>query len=286
MRALGVSLLLSAVASAPLQSQDMRLATAARQRGAEPDLSVEVTFGVGRLQVKPGPADVLYRARLRYDAESFEPIMRYSPDARHVRVGIEGLNHRGDLNWRDRPEQRLDVELSPTVPTALQLLYGAGMADVELGGLSLTGVEIKAGASESVIRFSEPNRVACDALTFEVGAINLRTEGLGNARCRRIELRGAAGDITLDFTGQWPENSTTTVDVKVGLGSVLLRLPESVGVSLDVDRVLASFDRSGLRRRGDRYYSGNYDTASVKLDFKVQTAVGSVEIRWVGGSSQ
>jgi predicted membrane protein len=123
--------------------------------------------------------------------------------------------------------------------------------------------------------------VACDAFTFEVGAINLRTEGLGNSRCRRIDLKGAAGDITLDFTGQWPANSTTAVDVKVGLGSVTLRLPESVGVAVDVDRVLASFDRSGLRKRGNRYYSANYDTASVKLDFHVQTAMGSVEIQWV-----
>jgi len=281
MRRLGLSLALGALTSASLPAQDMRLTTATRQRGSEPDVSVDVAFGVGRLQVKPGPDDALYRARLLYDAEVFQPIMRYDTAARRVRVGIEGLNNRGNLDYDDRPEQRLDLELSPLVPTALELHYGAGAADIELGGLSLTRVDVRAGAAESAIRFSKPNRVACDGLTFEVGAINLVTEGLGNARCRRIDLKGAAGDITLDFTGAWPENSTTDVDVKVGLGSVTLRLPETVGVAVDLDRVLASFDRAGLLKRGNRYYSANYDTASVKLDFKVQTAMGSVDIVWV-----
>jgi hypothetical protein len=208
--------------------------------------------------------------------------MSYSPDARQVRLGIEGLDHRGDLNYRDRPEQRLDVELSPSVPTDLHLEYGAGAAEIELGGLSLTSVEVKAGAAESTIRFSQPNRVPCQSLTFEVGAINLATEGLGNARCGRIDFKGGAGDITLDFTGQWPANATTTVDVTIGLGALTLRFPEGVGVAVDIDRVLASFDRSGLRKRGNRYYSANYDTASVKLDLNVKTALGSVEVQWLG----
>ncbi|HXV87176.1 MAG TPA: LiaF domain-containing protein [Gemmatimonadales bacterium] len=281
MRALTVTIALGTLAAAPLMSQDMRHASAARQRSQESDLSVTVTFGVGRLQVRPGPEDVLYRARLQYDAERFEPILRYSPEGRRVRVGIEGLNRGGDLNYRDRPEQRLDLDLSPAVPTDLELTYGAGLADIELGGLSLTRIQVKAGAAESVIRFSRPNQVKCEALTFEVGAINLKAEGLGNARCGRIDLKGAAGDITLDFTGAWPANTTVAVDLKVGLGSVRLRLPANVGVSVDIDRVLASFDRTGLLRRGSRYYSANYDAASTKLDFQVGTAMGHVEVEWV-----
>jgi len=261
-----------------LPAQDYRITSSSRQHVAEADMTVHVTFAVGRLQVKPGPADVLYRARLRYDAEAFEPAMRYDASSRRVRVGVEGL--RGRSLDQDKPEQRLDLELSPVVPAMLELHYGAGIADLELGGLSLRRIDVKAGAAESVIRFSEPNRGTCESLTFQVGAIQLRTEHLGNAGCRRIEFKGAAGDITLDFTGAWPENSTINADLSVGLGAVVLRLPESAGVSMDVDRFLASFDRSGLRKRGTRYYSANYDEASVKLDFRVTTVLGNIELQW------
>jgi len=260
-------------------AQDYRVTSSSRQRVAEPDVTVEVSFAVGRLQMKPGPDDVLYRARLRYDADAFEPVMRYDAGSRRVRVGVEGRH--GQSIDHDNPEQRLDVELSPTVPASVELHYGAGVADLELGGLSLTRIDVKAGAAESVIRFSAPNRVTCETLTFQVGAINLQTEHLGNAGCRSIEFKGAAGDITLDFTGAWPENSTINADLAIGLASLTLRLPESAGVSMNVDRFLASFDQSGLRKRGTRYYSANYDATSVKLDFRVSTALGNIELEWV-----
>ncbi|MBI3983611.1 MAG: hypothetical protein HY337_11925 [Gemmatimonadetes bacterium] len=276
------ALAVSVLTAAGLTAQDMRLSSASRQRGAEPDINVHVRFGVGRFQLKPGREDALYRARLQYDAEAFEPIMRYDPLARRMTMGIEGLNRHGRGWDRDNPpEQWLNVELSPAVPADLELEFGAGTADVELGGLSVRRAHIKVGAAESVIRFSEPNRVTCEALTFEAGAIDLKTEHLGNARCGRIEFKGAAGDITLDLTGAWPENSVTELDVTSALSAVTLLLPERLGVSVEMDRFLASFDRAGLRKRGNRYYSASYDTASAKLNVDVKTGIGSVEVRWV-----
>jgi hypothetical protein len=280
-RAAALPVAVSLLAVTGLAAQDLRVTSAARQRAAERDINVSVAFGVGRFHLKPGPEGVLYRARLQYDAEAFEPVMRYDPQSRRVRLGVEGLHTRGRGSDHGKVEQRLDVELSPAVPADIELTFGAGAADVELGGLSVTSAHIKVGAAESVIRFSEPNRVACQSLTFEVGAIDLETERLGNARCARIALKGAAGDITLDLTGGWPQNSVTEIDAAVGLGALTLVLPEDVGVSVQIDRFLVTFDRAGLRKRGDRYYSANYDTATAKLNLDVKTAVGSVDVRWV-----
>jgi predicted membrane protein len=85
----------------------------------------------------------------------------------------------------------------------------------------------------------------------------------------------------LDLTGDWTAGSTSQVDIAVGLGSVTLRLPESVGVEADVERFLVNFDRSGLLRRGANYYSANWDTAQTKLRINVKAAMGDIEVEWV-----
>ena len=259
--------------------QDYRTVTGSRQRRGESDLRAVVEFAVGDLHIAPGATGTLYQYNLLYDADHFEPVTSYNPDARRLRIGVDGQGH-GDLHYRNHTRQRLDLSLSPATPTSLELTFGAGTGDVELGGLSLTSVALKGGASETTIRVSQPNRVACRDFTLEVGAVDLKTEKLGNARCEHLELKGAAGSVTLDLTGQWPEGATSVVDVSVGLGSVTLRLPQGVGVQADVQRFLVSFDRSGLLRRGANYYSADWDTAKTRLQLNLKAAMGDIQIEW------
>jgi hypothetical protein len=261
--------------------QDYRTTSGSRQRRGETELRASVEFAVGELRIAPGAAGTLYRFDLMYDAEHFDPVASYNPESHRLRVGVDGRG-RGEIRHREREwKQRLDLTISPATPLSLDLAFGAGTADVELGGLSFTDVSIKGGASESTIRVSQPNRVACRSFTMEVGAIDLKTEKLGNARCERIELKGAAGSVLLDLTGDWGAGTTSQVDIAVGLGSVTLRLPEGVGVEADVNRFLVNFDRSGLLRRGPNYYSANWDTAKTKLRITIQAAMGDIDVEWV-----
>lgn len=263
-------------------AQDYRTASGSRQRRGEKDLRATVEFALGELQIAPGTAGTLYRYHLVYDADHFDPVTSYHPETHRLRVGVDGRG-RGEFPHRDREHwrQRLDLELSPATPLSLELAFGAGTAGVELGGLWLTDVALKGGASETTIRVSKPNPVTCRAFTMEVGAIDLTTEKLGNARCGRIELKGGAGSVVLDLTGEWPEGTTGQVDIAVGLGSVTLRLPERVGVEADVERFLVNFDRSGLLRRGSSYYSANWDTAKTRLRVNLKAALGDIQVEWV-----
>jgi hypothetical protein len=264
----------------PASAQEYRTASGSRDRRGESALDVKVQFGVGDLHISPGPPGTLYRYQLLYDADHFEPVTDYHPAGRRLELGVKGGNH-GGYHDRDRPRQRLDVSLSPATPTSLDLAFGAGTSEIELGGISVTDATVKSGASETKIRFSQPNPVACRWFSLEVGAIDLETEKLGNARCERLELKGAAGKVVLDLTGQWTEGATIDVEIAMGLGSVTLRLPESTGVEASVDRFLVSFDRSGLRRRGANYYSANWDHAKTKLRIHVRAAMGDIGVEWV-----
>lgn len=283
MRALGQLLLTASLILCvwqPAAAQDYRTTTASRRVSGEPDLSVKVEYGAGEFRLGPGAGPSLYRTSLRYDASLFRPLHQYDPAVRRLRVGVESLDGGIRVSKRDLPEQRLELALSPEVPVELELVFGAGAAQIELGGMSLRSAAVKTGASETRIGFAVPNRIRCDELRLEVGAIDLRVGGLGNSRCAAVNLKGAAADVTLDFGGEWPDSGSVSVDLAVAMGSATLEIPRSIGLSARVDRFLAAFDRSGLRRRGNRYYSQGYDSAAVRLDLNVKVGVGSLEVRW------
>jgi hypothetical protein len=263
-------------------AQTLRTLTSVRQLHGESSLIVDVTYAVGRLHLEPAAAGDLYRMELRYDEEKFTPVRDYDPDAGVLRLGLRALHgHTSIRGGRHEDTPSLDVALTPEVPLQLRLEVGAAEADVEFGGLELRRLAYKTGASESRVRFSRPNPVDCDALTFEVGAAQFTATDLGNSACRTMSFRGGVGDVTLNFDGDWRRSAEASV--KIGIGSLKLLLPRDLGVAITLSRFLASFDHEGFTKRGGVYYSPNYATATYRLNLGVDAAFGGIEVHWLDG---
>lgn len=263
--------------------QTWQSASGSRLVHGEKRLRVEVEFAVGTFRLRPTEGSALYRADILYDAEYFEPRIEYDAGRGRLDLGVIPDVESGlDLDYDDT-DQHLTVELSRSVPTVLELKFGAAKAEIQLGGIPLERAEIKTGASESVISFDEPNPIACDRLEVGAGAADFTLEKLGNARCRIIEVSGGIGDITLDFTGGWDPAVNTRVRIVVGFGEVNLRLPIGLGVEVDIDRIFAGFEASGLVKRGSRYVSHDFDGAAQKLRLDIKAALGDVNVEWVEG---
>ena len=111
-----------------------------------------------------------------------------------------------------------------------------------------------------------------------MGAAQFTARRLGNLNARRIEVNAGVGDVTIDLTGDWKRDGD--VVVKMGLGSLQLRFPEGVGVRLEEKTFLTSVDTEGLVKRGDAYYSLDWDKAQRKITVRVEAAFGSVDVRW------
>jgi len=264
-------------------AQSWRTITSARQLHGESELTVDVTYGVGRFSLAPGPAGTLYRMEMRYDEERFTPVREYDPETGILRLGVRSRHGGGRITLGDRrrsgPTPRLDVALSPDLPLSLELQLGAVQSEVELGGLALRQVTYRTGASESVVRFSRPNPVACSALTLEAGAARFEVIGIANANCRRVSFQGGVGEVTLDFSGDWRGSMNT--DINVGIGSLNLRLPRDVGVAIQLNRFLASFASAGFIKRGRTYYSANWDNSRHRLTLDVNATIGGVDVTWL-----
>lgn len=267
------------VACQPAAGQKMRSVTSARQLAGERRLDVELTYAAGRLTVEPARSNLLYRLDMRYNEERWRPLTEYDRQGGRLRLGLENVRRRGRDDVRSGREDRATIALSPQVPMDLELEFGAGEAQVELGGLALEAVDISTGASETRITFSQPNRVAARTVKIAAGAAEIEVEKLGNARAERFEFEGGLGEATLDFTGAWSRSATASIEM--GVGEVRLRLPRGLGVRIEKDSFLTSFDAPGMTRRGDAWYSRGYDQARYRLDISIDAAVGSIEIDWV-----
>lgn len=233
---------------------------------------------LGTLTVKPADPSILYQMVVRYDEESFEPIIEWDEDDRELRLGMESSgSERGSINRREGSSAT--IGLGPEVPLNLDLEFGAGRANIELGGMMLQELSLSTGASETRVSFSEPNKIAAGRVAIEAGAADLEVIGLGNARARSISFQGGVGATVLDFGGQW--DGDITADVDMGVGSLTLKLPRNQGVRVVRESFLSSFDAPGMERSGDSYYSGNWRTAEHQLTIDVSTALGSVDIDWI-----
>jgi hypothetical protein len=253
--------------------QDWHTTSYSRQAAGERELRVDIEYGAGKLNIAPGPAGTLYRANLRYDAEVFTPKVSFAGD--RLRFGMESGNVRG----RNLKEGQLDLRLSPDVPLNMDLAFGATDATLELGGLLVRSLDIKTGASRTVVSVSSPNEMECQLFEVEVGAASFEARNLGNLNMRRFTLTGGVGEVILDFTGSWQQDMVA--EVEMGLGSLTLRLPRGLGVSVVKDGLLASFDSQGLTKRGNTYHSENFEDATNKLALDLDAALGSIRVEWV-----
>jgi hypothetical protein len=262
-------------AAAPAQGQEWRNMTSVRQIQGERALDVQVEYGGGDLRVRPAASGLLYRMLLRYDERQMRPVTAYDRESGRLRLGVQGVRR----NQRAQRGGNATMELAPGIPTDLSLEFGAGRAELELGGLSLRSVDLSAGASETEVRFAAPNRVQAGTVRVASGASRLRMRGLGNARAERFVLDGGVGEATLEFDGAWDRSAT--LNVEMGLGSLTLRFPRALGVKIQREGFLTRFSPAGMVRRGDAWYSNNWDSARYKLTVQVDAALGSVDVEWM-----
>ena len=275
---LAVLALVAGVTSASAQS--MRSFATFRQLHGETRLRATLDYRAGGLRITPGRANELYRMDASYDEDRYSPTSTYDAGRGVVTLGLQPAGQ-GGLRVVSTRQLRQDatVAFAPSVDLDLALALGAVQADIELGGLSLSALSMEAGASQAVVRFSEPNLSRCRAAEITAGAAELTVLGLGNSRCDRFALEGGMGKVLVDFAGTWTASSAA--EIKMAVGDLTLRLPRKVGVRLTLDRFLARFDPAGLIPTGNAFESPGYDGAERKLDIDVTTAVGGVKVEWV-----
>jgi len=278
-RPLGILALCVPLLSASAQSEPRwRSLDVSRQLRDSAPQRIKVQYDAGRVDVRATDAALLYGMHLRYDEQRASPIHRYDAEQHSTLLGLESRgNSIRPASGRTEDSGELRVLLPRTVPLDLDLEFGGTQAMLELGGLALQSARLESGATEATLAFSTPNRTHMRELEVGIGAAEFTALHLANANADLIRVRGGVGSVDLDFGGTWTRD--LEVSTRLAIGSLTLRVPDDVGLRLEVRRVAAGFDHEGLVKRDDGWYSRNWDTAAHKLHVRAETVIGNLEIK-------
>lgn len=272
-------LALAALLASPLAAQQMRDYEYARPQAGERRLHAVVEFAAGRLDLRPAAPGRLYGLSLRYDADRFRPIGRYDADAGQVNLGVESIGGGGiRVDRRKALPQDALIELPAGVDLTLDASIGAAESNLELGGLRLSALDLKTGASRTTINFASRTTGACRTVSVASGAGELTINSAGNSGCRSWRLEGGVGAVHLDLGGSWPADARVTLNM--ALGGVTLAVPRDLGLRVRVSGFLSGFDAKGFDKEGKTYTSNNYASAKRHIEIEVSSALGGVEVVW------
>lgn len=278
-RRLAILAIGACLAAPAAQAQDSplwRTVDIARQLHDSLPQRIRVQYGAGRVDVRSAGNAVLYDMHLRYDERRGAPVHRYDESSHSAVLGLE--SREGAQRFSDRDDSgELRLALPTSVPLDLDLQLGGTESRLDLGGIMLQSLRLECGATDASLTFSQPNRARMSDLTIDVGAANLLAVHLANANADQIRVHGGVGVADLDFSGAWTRD--LSVDAKVAIGKLILRVPPDVGVRLDVQRIIAGFEHDGMVKRDDAWYSTNYDTAPHKLRVHAETFFGQIELQ-------
>ncbi|HET9064596.1 MAG TPA: hypothetical protein VFN22_02085 [Gemmatimonadales bacterium] len=274
---------LAAIVSPPrLAAQSMRTYAASRPvTDTGIPLRASLDFGAGRVVVRAGDPAVLYATTMEYDAERYTPVQRYDPRTGILHLGLASIGRGGlRVTSREHLQQAARFEFAPGVPLNLEANLGASEAHLDLGGLAVHDVTVRAGASRSAIDVTKPSGVRCERARFISGASELQVRQLANLGCREVRIEGGAGSTTIDFSGAWSADTRVTATLTVG--TLTLRIPRSVGVHLDATgRFLSRLTFDGLTRSGDSWQSANFAGAEHHITIDLTTNVADVTVEWI-----
>jgi hypothetical protein len=228
---------------------------------------LKISFGAGELTLSPGAEDMLIEGTATYNVPNFKPEIEENGDTIEIKQGdFQSLNVTDLKNeW--------DLKLGET-PMELEINAGAYQGRYEFGGLALTGLTIKDGASDVEVSFSAPNPTEMSVFRYETGASSVTLTGLANTNCDTIFFTGGAGDYTLDFSGELGQD--TTARVETGFGDLKLVVPEGVDTRVTVEGGAINVNHSSGWGQSNHTYT--QDGSGPTLTIIVKMGAGNVTI--------
>jgi hypothetical protein len=148
---------------------EMRTEAESVELGDAESVRVEIDFGAGELSLTGG-AQKLLEADFAYNVAELKPEVEYDDGTLVVRQpptdGLPVLQGISDFR------NEWDLRLYDKVPMELSVKMGAGTSDLQLTGLSLTGLDINVGAGEYTVDLSGDWVRDLD-VTIDAGATDL-----------------------------------------------------------------------------------------------------------------
>jgi hypothetical protein len=228
---------------------------------------LEISFGAGELTLAPGAAG-LVEGTAEYNVEALKPEVVTSGSAVEIKQGdlLNLVEPRG-------VKSKWDFQLGAT-PMDLTVNAGAYEGDLQLGGLSLSGLTIKDGAASVKLDFNKPNASSMQVFRYETGASQVTMTGLANANFSTMIFSSGAGDYELDFSGDLQRDATVTITT--GLRNLRPTLPNGASATGTAETGVTNINAdSSWSQSGNRY---THDGSGPALTFIITGGAGNITL--------
>lgn len=231
------------------QSQERHTTYNVPLGGAE-SVHAEVSMPGGRFKLGGGATDLL-EAEFIFGDDKWAPEVDYDVHGKRGNLIVRQSSEWWWMPWA-AARNRWDLRLNNFVPIHLSLNVGGGESDIDLSGLTLDAVDVRAGAGE------------------------LRVNLTGHPSLTRLDVSLGVGRATIDLAGHWSKNLRATINA--GVGETTVRLPSDVGVRVKLRRGLGSISTFDLMQSGGDYVNAAYGKSPVTLDVEVVSGVGALSL--------
>ncbi len=221
------AILLLAGCGSQLRVGALRTESKSVELGDAKSVNVKINFGAGNLNVSGG-AEKLLEADFTYNVAKLKPEVEYTNGSLVVQQpennGFPSLL--GITDFRNEWE----IRLSDEVPMDLSVEMGAGSSNLQLAGLSLTGLDVSLGAGSYTIDLTGDWARDLD-VAIDAGAATL---SLRLPKDVGVRVMVESGPHTIDATGLTKDGEfytnaaygvsdvTMQIDLQAGIGTINL----------------------------------------------------------------
>lgn len=112
-------------------------------------------------------------------------------------------------------------------------------------------------------------------LTANMGA-GVNDLELGSLSLNSLQLNMGAGESTINLDGNYKHDFTVTI--RCGVGDTVVRLPQDVGVRVDVHNGMGGVSANGFNQHGDAYENDAYGEADSTIHVAIEKGIGEVTL--------
>jgi hypothetical protein len=211
---------------------------------------MNLSIPAGYFMVKGGSANLL-EGKFKYRKNERNLIVSNIVDATgqaDVVVDMKKIFYHNIHNEKNTAS----ITLNNTVPIDLELSFGAGEGKFDFRNTNLQKAKFDLGAGDFDIDLSQTNLA-------------------------RLKVNAGVGKGHIDLSGEWKQD--LNAEFSCGVGELILVLPSTTGVRVEVNGALGEVDHHGLDKDGQTYTNTAFKNSSHKMDITINGGIGRVELR-------
>jgi hypothetical protein len=211
---------------------------------------MNLSMPAGYFMVKGGSSDLL-EGKFKYRKSERSLVVSNLVDSKgqaEVVVDMKKLFHHDIHNEKNTAS----ISVNNSIPLDLELSFGAGEGKFDFRNTNLQKAKFDLGAGDFNIDLSQTS------LSW-------------------LKVNAGVGKGYIDLSGDWKQD--LKAEFSCGVGELILVLPSSSGVRVEVNGALGEVEHHGFDKDGQTYTNDAFKKSSRKLDITVNGGIGKVELR-------